>query len=187
MAHISAPFHMDLMTTHFTTLPAESRLHSYMQAGDFIDCVETNPIDPKVSLSELTRRLMASQPRWMPAALLLRDALVAPFGIKTGSSLMENDAGTADTAADLSEGDYVAFLQVREIHSNEIILGENDRHLNFRVTLFKPTPTSDRVFMATWVHRNNLLGRIYLAAIMPFHKAVVYQMAKGLAPDRAAS
>jgi hypothetical protein len=27
--------------------------------------------------------------------------------------------------------------------------------------------------MATWVHRNNVLGRVYLAVVMPFHVLIV--------------
>ncbi|MEJ8474120.1 DUF2867 domain-containing protein [Roseibium algae] len=173
------------MTTSFTMLPPESRLHGYMKPGDFIDCVETNPIDPNLSISALARQLMASKPSWMPALLALRDALVAPFGVKTTQDILTSEAALSNSSqskasTDLTSGDYVSFFRVQEVHESEIILGEDDRHLNFRITLFKPEPASGRIFLATWVHRNNLMGRIYLTAIMPFHKAIVFQMAKGL-------
>ena len=44
--------------------------------------------------------------------------------------------------------------------------GFDDRHLEFRVSVLS---RDGRVSLATWVHPHNLGGRLYLAAIMPFH------------------
>lgn len=63
---------------------------------------------------------------------------------------------------------------------NELNMGFDDSHLNFRITVMQD---QGRVYMATWVHRNNWLGRVYLAAVMPFHilmsRSAVAQIAKG--------
>ena len=48
----------------------------------------------------------------------------------------------------------------------ELIAGFNDKHLDFRVSV---RSEGGLVSLATWVHPHNIGGRIYLAAIMPFH------------------
>ena len=55
------------------------------------------------------------------------------------------------------------------------VMGFDDRHLDFRIVVETET-LPDRqtaVRMMTLVKRHNLLGRFYLAAIMPFHKLIV--------------
>ena len=51
-----------------------------------------------------------------------------------------------------------------------MILGTDDTHLNFRICVRQE---AGRIHMATWVHRNNWLGRIYLMVVMPFHILIV--------------
>jgi len=41
--------------------------------------------------------------------------------------------------------------------------------LDFRVAVISQ---DDQIFLATWVHPNNIGGRLYLRAIMPFHVAI---------------
>lgn len=52
----------------------------------------------------------------------------------------------------------------------EIIVGFNDRHLNFRVSILSH---EGRISAATWVHPHNPGGRFYLRTILPFHKRIV--------------
>lgn len=77
----------------------------------------------------------------------LRNTLVRPFGLKTG------------------EPDRPIFPTCHETE-NELILGTDDRHLNFRIGLIR---AEGRLYMSTWVHPHNLWGRAYLRLVMPFH------------------
>ncbi|ORY25568.1 hypothetical protein BCR39DRAFT_544068 [Naematelia encephala] len=92
--------------------------------------------------------------------LKLRDILVTPFGIRTTSSL--GKAGAKE--------DRVEFFPVIKESSDEIILGVDDRHLDFRLSVYrKVTPDRTAIYMTTVVHCHNWLGRLYLFAITPFH------------------
>jgi len=51
-----------------------------------------------------------------------------------------------------------------------VILGFDDSHLNFRISVLVD---GTHAYAATWVHRNNALGRAYLAVIMPFHIVIM--------------
>jgi len=90
-------------------------------------------------------------PGWARALLRLRKALTSPFGLSTEGP----DAP-----------DKLGLFPVEVETGSEVIAGFNDRHLDFRVSVFSE---EGRVSLATWVHPHNFGGRLYLATILPFH------------------
>jgi Protein of unknown function (DUF2867) len=65
---------------------------------------------------------------------------------------------------------------------NRLVAGFNDRHLDFRVVVdVTPSDQGQRVTATTLVLTHNLLGRAYLAIIMPFHRLVVRAMLRQVA------
>jgi len=125
------------------TLPRASSLWSLHQPGDFLDCYS---VPSSLSPREAAAKGLAL-PRWANSLLGLRNALVRPFGLKTG------------------ETDQPIFPTCLETE-DEIILGTDDKHLNFRIGLIR---AGGRIFMSTWVHPHNVWGRTYLRLVMPFH------------------
>lgn len=138
------------------TIPAASHLWSLHRAGDFIEgCSVESRLIPQAA----AQRGLAL-PDWARALLALRNALVRPFGPKTGQT---TDAAILPVVRDAPE---------------TIILGTDDRHLNFRIAARRH---GGRLYISTWVHSHNIWGRAYLAAVMPFHilinRAAVRRMA----------
>ncbi|MCG7630179.1 DUF2867 domain-containing protein [Epibacterium sp. MM17-32] len=131
-------------------LPKTSTLWRLVQPGDFIDgyAVESH-LGPRVAAD-----IGLSMPKWASALLALRNRIVRPLGLKTEVS-------------DTGEG---AIFPVTHHDAQEVILGTDDTHLNFRICVRQE---AGRIHMATWVHRNNWLGRIYLMVVMPFHILIV--------------
>ena len=82
--------------------------------------------------------------------LKLRDTLVKPLGLKVNTSFRDH---------------------IIERNENEIIVGMDDRHLGFWVSIFV-SDTCD-VEVRTFVRFHNCLGRIYFAGIWCFHKLIV--------------
>ena len=96
----------------------------------------------------------------------LRDVLVRGFGLKTAAALRKSEAGR------------IGIFKVYTSHEHEIILGEDDKHLDFRVSVLQRDRSAERegtpcVVVSTVVHCNNRLGRIYIRVIKPFHRCVV--------------
>jgi hypothetical protein len=94
----------------------------------------------------------------------IRDSLVWPFGIKRAADL------------EASGGDRISIFRVFERYQDEIILGEDDRHLDFRVSVFLQAASDNRprrLIVTTLVFYNRLLGRAYITLIAPFHRLVV--------------
>ena len=130
-----------------TTLPPESALRSRVAEGDFLDCYSVQATVPARRAAEI----ITDFPGWARVLLLIRRVLTAPFGLS-------QDGPEAD--------DKVGPFPVESETDSEMIAGFNDRHLEFRVSVLS---RDGRVSLATWVHTHNLGGRLYLAAIMPFH------------------
>ncbi len=132
------------------SLPDESCLHARVAEGDFIDCYAV--------ASSLTPRKAAETivdfPGWARFLLVIRRIVVAPFGLS-------NDGPDAP--------DKLGPFPVETETDEEVIAGFNDRHLDFRVSVFA---TGEQVSLATWVHPHNLGGRLYLRTILPFHIAI---------------
>ena len=60
---------------------------------------------------------------------------------------------------------------------DRVVAGFNDKHLDFRVVVDVATfPDNQQVTATTLVLTHNLLGRIYLAIIKPFHRLIVPAM-----------
>ncbi len=129
------------------TLPRASSLWSYHQTGDFLDCYS---VKSTLSPREAAMRGLVDQ-GWVKWLLALRNTLVRPFGLKTGAA-----PGTP----------AVAIFPVQKDDGQELVLGLDDRHLDFRIGLIRQ---DGRLYMSTWVHPHNLWGRAYLRLVMPFH------------------
>jgi hypothetical protein len=135
-------------------------------------------------IETLVRFVLCSPTSWFRVLLQLRDALVAGFGIKTSRQL--RDAPLEDSAP------RIFIFRVYAAYVDEMILGEDDKHLDFRasVRLHGKSASAKEIVLTTVVHCHNLLGRCYLAMIRPFHRLVVKSMLRRAAlrgwPESAA-
>jgi len=58
---------------------------------------------------------------------------------------------------------------------NEALLGDNDKHLEVILSIYKHPPSTDgvqSVSVTTVVHIKNLLGRIYMIPVAPLHRLI---------------
>jgi hypothetical protein len=132
-------------------LPKDSLLNRYVAPGDFTDCFTARAT---VSVREAAQ--IATQfPEWSKGLLKLRNLIVAPFGLATSGS---------------HEGETFGIFPLLEETDDEMILGIDDSHLDFRISLMSD---GQSVTMSTWVKTHHLGGKIYLNGIMPFHKLIV--------------
>ncbi|MCR9136544.1 MAG: DUF2867 domain-containing protein [Alphaproteobacteria bacterium] len=133
-----------------TPLPACSALNQRRVPNDFLDCYT---VDASIPVREAAN-IITDFPAWARFLLRVRRILTAPFGL-------DNDGPDVP--------DRVGIFPVESETPEEIIAGFDDKHLNFRVAVLA---LGDTISLATWVHPHNIGGRIYLAAIMPFHIAI---------------
>jgi hypothetical protein len=146
-------------------LPATSRLSRSYDKADFADAFSVDlPTTACNDAESLARYIFAGQPKWIAMLLGVRDIAVWPFGLKRALDLK------------VAKGDRLSIFRVFERHEDEIILGEDDTHLDFRMSVLVQPASEDRpqrLIVTTLVFYNRLLGRAYLGVIAPFHRLVV--------------
>ncbi len=79
----------------------------------------------------------------------------------------------------LVAADHIAFFPVLSRSPDEITIGVDDRHLDFRGSVLLRRPERLLV-LTTAVRCHNLLGRAYLAVILPFHILVAQSLLRRL-------
>jgi len=131
-------------------LPAQSGLHARRVPGDFLDCYSVKSTLPPRTAAEV----ITDWPGWARLLLKVRALVTGPFG------LSQNGPDAPDK---------LGPFPVESETETEILAGFDDKHLNFLVSVMS---VDGRAILATWVAPHNLGGRIYLAAIMPFHIAI---------------
>ncbi len=115
-------------------------------------------------------------PRWLDGLMELRNTLVKPLGLKTGPVTVPV------VAPPFLVGQTIGVFRIIERTETEVVLGENDRHLDFRVSLLLVrTGQGTELSISTLVRMHNLLGRGYFALVRPFHRYLVPIMARNTA------
>ncbi len=152
-------------------IPSESRVARFYPRTDLADAFAVRLPDDAISDPEmLARFVMSQQAPWVAGLMRVRDALVAGFGLKTARQLQD----TAKAGSDRR----VHIFKIYETSAQEILLGEDDSHLDFRLSLLRQTRTVagqsvPYLVLSTVVHCHNRLGRTYIMLIAPFHRLVV--------------
>jgi len=136
------------------------------QFADAFRIAVDGPLDARMA----AQRMMGRSPRWVEALLSLRNALVAPFGLKTSG------------AGGKTAGGLIGIFPVLSETPDRLVAGFDDHHLDFRVVVdVTASGRGQQVTATTLVRTNNWLGRIYLAIILPFHRLVVRSLLRQVA------
>ena len=151
-------------------LPPQSAVATAFKSVNLADAFSIElPSGASKNPDVLARFIFSVQPSWIGALTNVRDAIVAAFGLKTAKHLATL---SSDPAAK-----RVSIFRVFGMSETEVVLGENDKHLDFRVSILctpdSPPNTGSRLTLSTVVHCHNRLGKTYLSVIAPFHRQVV--------------
>jgi hypothetical protein len=130
----------------------------------FIDAYRVGVKAGDLDATDAARSMLAHPPGWVDGLMALRHALVTPLGLKTS-------AGREDRR------ERIGIFPIESATRSRVVLGFDDRHLDFRVVVdVVGAGGVSEVTATTLVRLNNRLGRAYLAAILPFHKLIVRSM-----------
>jgi len=160
----------DFMLVTPVALPPQSAITSFYKSVNLADAFSIQ-LPPSASSDPhvLARFVFSHQPAWVGVLTKIRDAIVAGFGLKTSSHLASLSSN--------AKANRISFFKVYSTSETEIVVGEDDKHLDFRVSLLcseRATPQAGHTLtVSTVVHCHNLLGRAYILVIAPFHRLVV--------------
>jgi hypothetical protein len=151
-------------------LPPQSAINDVYQSINLSDAFSVRlPASASGDPEVLGRFLLAHQPAWIGWLMKLRDVMVAGFGLKTAGHLSALSAG--------GDPDRMGLFKVYSRNATEVLVGEDDKHLDFRLSILcvpaAAAGSHRELVVSTVVHCHNLLGRTYLFVIAPFHRLVV--------------
>jgi hypothetical protein len=112
-------------------------------------------------------------PGLVKCLLALRNLIVKPFGLTPGRERVRHASP------------HIGFFPVISQSTDHVLLGLDDRHLNFRVSIeVKECGAGwQEISVSTAIKTYNLLGRVYLAIVKPFHWIVVPAMLMQVGSD----
>ncbi|MEJ8801922.1 DUF2867 domain-containing protein [Pontibacter sp. H249] len=167
-----------------SSIPAKSILKKDSELFDYIDSYQSFFSDTEESIDSTKIGVLFFSGRSKLGSTLfaIRNKIVRLFGLKTSAQL-SNKQKLLDSFK-CEPGDQLGLFKVFDKTENEVILGENDKHLDFRVSLFLDRLLDEAgqksLTITTTVKFNNLFGRVYFLFVRPFHKLIVPAMLKGM-------
>lgn len=149
-------------------LPATSALAAEQEKYPYRDSNCHPVLHQTVSSDELLAAFLAAPPGWVDSLMLARDRIVGIFGLKT--------AGPRQVMpqAPFRVGQQLGVFRILHLAPGEAVLGEDDRHLDFRVSLLVD---AGQLRVSTLVRPHNVFGWLYLAIVLPFHHLISSVMA----------
>lgn len=149
---------------HFFYYPMQKDRFDYSNCN-YRDSFEYTISDPddRIGIADISGIFADPGPKWVSWLMALRHRIVGCFGLKT------------EVAPDDGK-QRVGLFELLAQTDRTMTLGEDDKHLDFRVLLSLSEADSagrKRVAVSTLVKYNNRLGRIYFFFVKPFHRVIV--------------
>ena len=149
-------------------IPSDSVLAPLYVGADLLDAFAIHlPAGASDDPEVLARVAFERQAAWIRALTWLRDTVMAMVGVKSSRAI-----GAAAATRGLR---VIGYFPVLSKSTGEMVMGGDDRHLDFRVAVLVRTDAQGRreLVVVTVVHCHNQLGRTYLAVIAPFHRTIL--------------
>ncbi|VAW10752.1 hypothetical protein MNBD_BACTEROID03-734 [hydrothermal vent metagenome] len=148
-------------------LPKSSKVLNFITKIDYEDTFAVALQNKDIAIEDVYLNVFAHSPKWVNNLLQLRNKIVNFFGIKTTVGEMKKE--------NLKVGEKTGIFKIYALYNNELIAGEDEKHLDFRISILK---NEGLLTISTLVHYNNWFGRLYFFIIKPFHKMVAKSMMK---------
>jgi len=152
--------------TRLTTIPENSVIASGFDKIDYCDTYRIAKTTNDTA-EEIAAKIF-KLPKWVNGLMFIRDSVVRILGLKTSKEIPEGQT---------------TIFSIIEQQENEIVLGENDKHLDFRASVLADRKNSF-IYLTTIVRFNNLFGRLYFLPVKPFHKIIVKSRLKAVYRDK---
>ena len=156
-------------------VPSGSRIAQALAHNDFADCYQFDDLWPELDALQTYLAVVARTPGWMNLLMALRNQAVRLVGLKHLGNLSTGIGNKPASAYQV--GDRVGIFSLKYLHSDEVILFDDDKHLLVQLSLVKHQVNGrPMVSLSTVVHNHNRLGRFYMAIVGPVHSFIVPRM-----------
>lgn len=159
----------------YEKLPEESVLSKENIHYDYQDSMVITLNRRSIESWEPVAAFFQCAPSWIVLLFKLRNKIASIFGLKTDLADLSQLNPPYET------GKAFGVFKLHSISENEAILGEQDKHLDFKVSFLIREAESTELALSTIVKINNRLGKVYMFFVKPVHKIIVPIMLKRMA------
>lgn len=160
-----------------TIIPDSSILKKEEKSFHYIDSFKGQYLinEHDYTITDIGKLFLTGGPKWANTLMLIRDKIVGVLGLKTAQQLTADERNHNNFR--FEPGEQLDIFKLFSKSENELVLGDDDKHLDFRVSLLLDSKNDDKktrnVIITTAVKYRNLFGRIYFIPVRPFHKLIV--------------
>ena len=154
-------------------VPPGSAINERLPDAYFYDCYAISVSGTTGTALGLFLTALTNTPPWVKSLMALRNKIVRFIGLKDLGSLA--DLNPSKPASAYVPGDRVGIFTLISNSDHEALLGDNDKHLNVVLSVYKHPigqHSVQTVSVTTVVHIHNLLGRIYMLPVRPLHRLI---------------
>jgi hypothetical protein len=154
-----------------TPIPKASTISKTLSGAYYYDCYSFYTEQENKKALKIWIDHATTIPKWVNFLLTWRNKIVSVMGLKNIGHLADIDS--KKNLDDYRVGDRVGIFSLIYLSDNEIILGDSDKHLDVKVSVFKENNYSELISMSTVVHVHNISGKLYMLFVKPMHKLIV--------------
>lgn len=153
-------------------VPDASSLLRTLKAVHFSDAYQTQ-CNPKLNVQDAYEAIFGHSPQWVRSLLTIRGVVASTLGLK---HVADGDFSRAP-GENYQVTQRVGLFTVQSIESNELIVGDNDKHLDFRISICRSSANGvEMVTVSTAIEIHNAVGRLYMLVVKPFHRLIARSM-----------
>lgn len=149
-------------------VPKDSGSLPSLNRVDFADAYEAPLRHPNIAIGDAYLAIFDFQPAWVRGLMSLRGFIALRLGL---AHPFNAQPLTHANKPKLQPGVRVGPFTVQSLSSDCVIVGDDDTHLNFRISVLKTERDGQGfITVSTGVEIHNRLGRIYMFVVKPFHR-----------------
>nr|WP_298137719.1 DUF2867 domain-containing protein [uncultured Pseudomonas sp.] len=154
-------------------IPHDCSLLDGFQSIYFCDAYQTPLSKPNLSVQDAYAAVFAHPPGWVKGLMRIRGLVAFVLGLKH----VQDSVLVQDQGMQYRVGQRAGIFSVQSIEPNELIVGDDDKHLNFRISIYRSSANDVQVLtLSTAVEIHNKLGKFYMLVITPFHRFITKSM-----------
>jgi len=153
------------------SIPESSEIFNHTDSVSYSDCYSTY-ISQEVSATDAYRAIFGHTPSWIMSLMSVRNKIAAMVGLKNLSGPVLENVINSIHQTPYVVGIRAGMFSVLSVSEKEVILGDNDKHLNFRISVMISSGAKAAVYVSTIVEEHNLAGRVYMLIVKPFHRII---------------
>jgi len=148
-----------------------------LREAHFVSADRARLTRPDISVTEAFHAIFAHRPAWLNATLLARNRFAAACGLETST---DQEILQIERQPVYAVGDKIGGWPIHALTGEELVAGRDNAHMDFRTSILKVRDdVGDGLIVTTACWTKNAFGKVYLAAVVPFHRPGIRALMAG--------